>query len=65
MTTQRDWLRAQLIAGHAVTPLDALRGCGCFRLAARIDELRQQGLPIRTTIVRRNTKRFAEYRLVA
>ena len=33
---KRDW----------VTPLDALRECGCFRLGARILELTQQGYKI-------------------
>lgn len=32
-----------------ITPLDALREAGCFRLAARVAELRHDGLDIRTT----------------
>ena len=32
-----------------LTPRDALREAGCFRLAARVAELRGDGLDIRTT----------------
>ena len=32
-----------------ITPHDALREAGCFRLAARVAELRGDGLDIRTT----------------
>ncbi len=32
-----------------VTPHDALREAGCFRLAARVAELRREGLDVRTT----------------
>lgn len=38
--TQQAWVRQQLLAGKPITPLDALRGCGCFRLAAVIHRLR-------------------------
>lgn len=35
-----------LKAGRTVTPLDALRECGCFRLSARIFDLKEMGWPI-------------------
>lgn len=47
-----------------ITPLDALERYGCFRLAARIDELRTAGHAIRTEWVRQGEKRFARYRMV-
>jgi biotin operon repressor len=34
---------------------------GCFRLAARIDELRKEGLDIETVTETRNGKKFARY----
>jgi biotin operon repressor len=37
---------------------------GCFRLAARIKELRNQGLPIETLTEQRDGKAWAKYRLV-
>jgi hypothetical protein len=37
-----------LKAGLAITPIGALKSYGCFRLAARIYELRSEGWPIAT-----------------
>ncbi len=45
--SQTEWVRAELLKGRVLTPIDALDGCGCFRLAARINELRAE-LPIET-----------------
>lgn len=45
-----------------VTPIDALQEAGCFRLAARISDLRQQGYPIKTeTITTTSGKHIAQY----
>lgn len=42
-------IKAALLAGETLTPMDALRRFGCFRLGARIWELRnEQGMDIRT-----------------
>ena len=43
--------QAELILNHLnecgfITPLDALNLYGCFRLAARVHELKKQGHPI-------------------
>jgi hypothetical protein len=46
--SQRDQVRAALEAGHRVTPLDALLEWGCYRLAARIDEIRRAGVHVIT-----------------
>ncbi len=59
--TQTKWVHAQLIAGRRLTALDALKECGCLRLAARIGELRALGYPIESKIVQRHSKRVAEY----
>lgn len=48
----------------ALDPLTALRKYGCFRLGARIYELKCQGYQIASTLVERGGKRFARYRLV-
>jgi hypothetical protein len=45
--TQLEWILDALKRGP-LTPVDALQGCGCFRLAARIRELRDFGHPIET-----------------
>ncbi len=59
--TQRKWVHTQLIAGRRLTALDALKECGCLRLAARIGELRALGYPVNSRIVQRHSKRVAEY----
>ena len=47
----------------SITALDAVR-FGCFRLAARIHDLRDQGLKIKSEAVSDNGKTFARYSLV-
>jgi hypothetical protein len=61
--TQSEWILNQLKQAP-VTPLQALAGCGCFRLAARIKELRQQGNDIKTkTLILPSGKIVAQYHL--
>lgn len=62
--TQTEAIRAALESGMELTPLDALERYGCFRLAARIDELRELGLQIETVIEKAGAKRYARYRLI-
>lgn len=47
----------------AITPLVALKLYGCFRLAARIENLRRDGWLINATMVTRGGKRYAAYSL--
>jgi len=61
--TQTDAIRSHLLSGNSLTPIDALQQFGCFRLAARIDELRKEGLDIETIKERRNGKSYARYQL--
>lgn len=61
--SQNETIRAALLAGRAITPLEALQEFGCLRLAARIRDLRQTGMDIECGHVTRNGKRFARYRL--
>lgn len=68
--SQRVKIRRHLEAGNSLTALQALNHFGCARLASRIDELRQAGLNITTTMIlveNRHGKmvRVAEYRLAA
>ena len=47
--SQTALIKAALLAGEKLTPMDALRRFGCFRLGARIWELRNEhGMDIRT-----------------
>lgn len=59
--TQADAILQALRAGDRLTPLDALRRFGCFRLAARIHDLKGRGHNITTHIVRRGDAEVAEY----
>jgi hypothetical protein len=59
--TQSEWILNQLKIAP-VTPMEALAGCGCFRLAARIKELRQQGYDIQTkSLILPSGKIVAQY----
>ena len=53
------------VMGGILTPMDALNMFGCFRLSARIADLRKMGYKVKTRIVSRNRKNYAEYYLEA
>lgn len=61
--TQRELVRAHLESGKPLTPLEALNDYGCFRLAARIEELRKMGLGIKTTMITKGGRAFAQYKM--
>ena len=46
METQNKRIEAYLMSGRTLTPLDALHEFNCFRLSARIWDLRKRGLDI-------------------
>ena len=47
-----------------LTPVEALSAFGIFRLAARVAELRERGVPIATEKVHAGGKHYARYRLM-
>jgi hypothetical protein len=53
--------------GFSITPLYALKKWGCFGLASRISELREDGVRIRKRMVHNKFtgKHYASYRLEA
>ena len=59
--TQTDLILLHLTTGKPITPLVALHLYGCFRLGARINDLRKDGYPIETEIIHENGKYFASY----
>lgn len=61
--TQTEWILWAL-KRHPITPMEALKGCGCFRLAARIQDLRQEGHLIASDKVEQEGKYFARYTLI-
>ena len=61
--TQTQRILIYLKTGKSLTPLEALNKFGCFRLAARINDLRSQGHTIWTNYVQKDKKFFAAYKL--
>ncbi len=59
--SQNALIKGWLMNGRSLTTLEALERFGCFRLAARIANLRKQGIDIHTDIVEINDKRVARY----
>jgi hypothetical protein len=60
--SQTTQIAKYLNKGRKLTPIDALNKFGCFRLAARIADLRNDGMNIKTTIVKlKNKKQVAQY----
>ena len=47
-----------------VTPQDALKHCGSMRLAARVHDLRMQGINVIDRWVERDDTRFKAYKII-
>ena len=64
--SQKDRILDYLMEGHSLTPLEALNLFGCFRLGARIADIKGEGYLIRTERVQdpRTGKYYASYSLV-
>lgn len=62
--SQNDKILKHLQEGKSLTPIDALNQFGCFRLSARIKDLKQDGYEIKTDIIDNGEKRYASYKLV-
>ena len=62
--SQNKQIADYLNKGKKLTTLDALNKFGCFRLASRINDLRNDGMNIVTkTIKLENKKQVAQYSL--
>jgi len=59
--SQNALIKGWLLNGNSLTTLDALNMFGCFRLSARIANLREEGYDIVTEMVTINDKRIARY----
>lgn len=66
--SQNQQILEYLLEGKSITPIEALNKFGCFRLSARIADLRAEGYPIHTELVNEKdngvNKRYARYMLV-
>lgn len=58
---QNKQILAYLKAGNRITPIEALERFGCFRLAARIHDLRQSGHQIERELVYDGPVSYARY----
>jgi len=63
--TQAKKIAEHLKGGKGLTPLQALDLFGCFRLSARIGELKEIGMKITSSRVKRGKKSVCEYTLIA
>jgi hypothetical protein len=61
--SQNALIKGWLLNGYSITTLEALNMFGCFRLSARIANLKDQGLPVISEMVLVNDKRVARYYL--
>lgn len=65
IATQSQKIAAHLRSGKSITPLDALNLYGCFRLGARIWDLKDKGMPIvKRMVTVSGHKKVAQYSLI-
>ena len=60
MKSQNNQILDHLLKGRSITPIQALQWFGCFRLSARIHNLREE-YPIETKHITKDNKTFASY----
>ena len=68
-TTQKEKIRRFMDENGSITTLQAIREFGCMRLAARINDLKNEGMKIKRTMVAGKnrydeTVYFAKYTLI-
>ena len=61
--TQSQNILNYLKTGKSLSPIDALKKFGCFRLSGRIYDLKREGHNIETQFVTKKNKSFAVYSL--
>ena len=64
INAQNNQILKYLQTGKSLTPMDALKRFGCFRLGARIYDLRRDGHSIMSQMVEVGDKRVARYTLI-
>ena len=63
--SQCDRILIHLQSGKTINPLQVLNLYGCFRLGARIYDLKQAGFDIDSRLVHENGVQYAEYSMRA
>ena len=62
MESQNKAIKAHLKKGNSITAMQALKQFGCFRLAARIKDLKDSGMVIdKAMIANKEGKHYALY----
>jgi len=62
--SHKEKIEKYLSSGRSLTAIEALTKFGCFRLAARISDLRKDGINIATDTVTQKGKTFARYKKI-
>lgn len=62
--SQAELILEHLRQGNTITPIEALQKFGCFRLGARIWDLKDAGHNIITETEESEGKRYAKYKLL-
>ncbi len=61
--SQTQEIEEYLKKGNSLTPIEALEKFGCFRLGARIYDLKDKGYEFIVTTVIHGKKRYAQYKM--
>lgn len=61
--SQTKQLKKWLKSGRSISPLQALNQMGIYRLSARILDLRDEGLDIKTKLINEHPIHYAQYSL--
>lgn len=65
-SSQKSRILEHMRTGNSITPVEALNLYGCFRLGARIADIKADGYLVHTEMIKdpRTGKRYAQYSLV-
>jgi hypothetical protein len=61
--SQNELLKKHLKSGKSIAPMQALNQLGIYRLASRINDLRNEGLNVKTEMVHEYPVKYAKYYL--
>lgn len=61
--SQNKKLAKWLKSGKSISPLQALNKLGIYRLASRVNDLRNDGLNIETKMIHEHPVKFVQYKL--
>lgn len=61
--SQNKILKKHLKSGKSIAPMQALNQYGIYRLASRINDLRNEGLNVKTKMIYEHPIRYAKYHL--